>query len=56
MVTYFNKGDMISFGKYLLSDERREYYKKHPEPVNLTLDERLATVNHSDIENWLATA
>ena len=55
MVTYFNKGDIISFGNYLLSDERREYYKKHPDPVELSLDERLAKVDRKDVENWLKT-
>jgi hypothetical protein len=53
MVTYFNKTDLISFGNYLLSKERRELYKSHPEyPNDLMLEERLSTVNHSDVENW----
>ena len=56
MVLYFNKGDMISFGNYLLSNERKEYYDKHPDPSGLTLNERLAFVNKSDVDNWLATA
>ncbi len=54
MVLYFNKRDLISFGNYLLSDERRELYANHPELGDNNLDERLANVNHSDIENWMA--
>ncbi len=54
MVIYFNRGDMVSFGKHLLSDERREYYKKHPDPAGLSLDERLSVVNKSDVDNWMA--
>ena len=53
MVTYFNKKDLVSFGNYLLSDERRELYKNHPE-LSEHLEERLATVSHADIENWMA--
>ena len=56
MVTYFNKGDMISFGNYLLSDERRELYKNHPDPPSLSLEERLSQVDRTDIDNWMATA
>lgn len=49
---YFNKKDLVKFGNYLLSDERKELYKSHPEPYG-TLEERLSVVNHSDIENFL---
>lgn len=53
MVTYFNKKDLVNFGNYLLSEERRELFKQHPEPVG-TLEERLSKVHHSDIENFLS--
>ena len=53
MVTYFNITDLRKFGTFLLSDERREYYKKHPSPVKLSLDERLAIVGREDIDNWI---
>lgn len=47
--------DMVSFGNYLLSPERRKLYKQNPMfPDGLMLEERLAQVNHADIENWLA--
>lgn len=53
MVTYFNKKDLVDFGNYLLSEERKELFKQHPEPVG-TLEERLSKVHHSDIENFLS--
>lgn len=54
MVLYFNKRDLISFGNYLLSDERRELYKNHPELGDKNLEERLLGVHKSDIDNWMA--
>lgn len=53
MVTYFNKKDLVDFGNYLLSEERKMLFENHPEPVG-TLEERLAKVHHSDIENFLS--
>lgn len=52
MVTYFNRKDMISFGEYLLSEERKELYKSHPVLGSENLEERLSVVNHSDLDNW----
>lgn len=42
MVTYYNKKDLVSFGNYLLSEER----KKQVSEVNQE------NVTHADIENW----
>jgi len=42
MVTYFNKKDLVSFGNYLLSKERKERTSK----------ENQENVTHADIENW----
>jgi len=53
MVTYFNKKDLVDFGNYLLSEERKRLFENHPEPVG-TLKERLSKVHHSDIENFLS--
>ncbi len=53
MVTYFNKKDLVDFGNYLLSEERKRLFENHPEPVG-TLEERLLKVHHSDIENFLS--
>lgn len=52
MVTYFNKKDMVSFGNYLLSEQRRDLFASHPDFKEKNLDERLSYVHDSDIENW----
>jgi len=55
MVTTFNRGDLTSFGNYLLSQERRERFQNHPHAENMPpLEDRLSEVNHADVENWLA--
>lgn len=55
MVLYFNRGDMISFGKYLLSDERKEHYKNHPTPMKgWSLEQRLAIAHKEDLDRWKA--
>lgn len=52
MVTYFSKKDMVSFGDYLLSEQRRELFASHPEFGEKGLESRLSCVHDSDIENW----
>ncbi len=48
-----SRKDLVSFGNYLLSKERRKCFETHPEPPKgLTLEERLSVVGHWDIENW----
>lgn len=51
MVTYYNKKDLISFGKYLLSEERTNRIVQAT-PEGLDHSERLKEVYHADIENW----
>ena len=54
MVTYFNKKDLVEFGKYLLSEERKQKFEARPsEEGDLPLEERLSNVYHSDITNWM---
>lgn len=50
MVTYFNRKDLVEFGKYLLSDERKESFKAISK---VNLKERLSEVHHADVENFL---
>ena len=45
--------DLVSFGNYLLSKERRKRFEAHPEPPKgLTIEERLSVVGHWGNENW----
>lgn len=47
--------DMVSFGEYLLSDERRKSFESaYNSEDNISLEERLAGVYHADFENWKA--
>ena len=43
MVTYYNKKDLVAFGNYLLSEERK----------SRTSEESQFNVTHADIENWM---
>lgn len=52
MVTYFNKKDLVNFGNYLLSEERKKLFESHPEHIS-SLEERLSKVHHADVENFL---
>lgn len=53
MVTYFNKKDLVDFGLYLLSKERKEFLASHSGFSPESLENRLQQVNHSDVENFL---
>lgn len=46
----FEEKDLVSFGNYLLSDERKTIFKKHP--TDLSLEERLSNVHDPDLANW----
>ena len=58
-LTNFSKKDMVSFGNYLLSDERREAYEAATQEAKenkisiLSTEERLKNVSHADFENWM---
>lgn len=54
MVTYFNKKDLVEFGRYLLSEERTNRISQNYNPNdNISLQERLREVYHADVENFL---
>jgi len=57
MVTYFNKKDLVEFGKYLLSEERAKRVIDatdcFSESWNEKLQIRLKQVSHADVENFL---
>ncbi len=57
MVTYYNTKDLVSFGKYLLSEDREKSLKQTNEelPKSLPYEERKRLVHHADIANWKAT-
>lgn len=44
MVTYYNKKDLVKFGNYLLSDERK---------AKIIHKDNLKKVTNADIENFL---
>ena len=49
----FNRGDLVSFGEFLLSESRRERFANSETEASLPLEERLSMVHHADVENWL---
>ena len=50
MVTYFNKKDLVDFGKYLFSEERRELFRQMSEEL---LEERLKMIHDADVDNFM---
>jgi hypothetical protein len=52
MVIYFTEEDLISFGEYMVSPQRRQLFRDKPNPEGLSLDERLAMVHDADLSNW----
>lgn len=52
MVIFFLEEDLVSFGKYMVSVERRELFENHPDPSGLSLQERLSMVHDADLANW----
>jgi hypothetical protein len=52
MVTYFNKSDLISFGKYLLSKQRTESINANLVEGIPDDEDRILEVTHADFRNW----
>ena len=47
-----NKSKAVSFGKYLLSNERKSLLKNHE--TSMPFKDKVKEVFHADIENWKA--
>jgi len=49
------ENQLVKFGQYLLSQERKRKFKKSPKNTNngLSLRERLALIHDADIQNFL---
>ena len=52
MITYFSEQDLVSFGNYLLSPIRKEFYIKQGIDEN-KVDTILGAVNNIDLTNWV---
>jgi hypothetical protein len=45
---------MISFGEYMVSEERTQRIVNHPEAAKMApVDDRLKQVHDADYQNWL---
>jgi len=57
MVTYYNKTDLVKFGKYLLSQGREDSLKQTDieSPNSLPYEERKREVHDADLANWMET-
>lgn len=51
-MTTYSKEDLVSFGNYMVSKQRRNLYETHPEANNISVDERLSNVHDADLANW----
>lgn len=54
MVVFFEERDLVSFGNYLLSDNRTKMFdnmKEENKDDENYIDTR-NSVNHADLENW----
>lgn len=49
----FSREQLVLFGEYLLSDERKQLFASHPTAGDSNLEYRLSQVHHSDVENFV---
>lgn len=50
----FLRKDLVEFGNYLLSEERKKSFSENPNfPNGELLEERLSEVHHADVENFI---
>ena len=54
MVTLFDEKDLVSFGMYMISDQRKESITNNPEIDDENLKQALLkTVTQYDFNNWI---
>lgn len=53
MKIYYEESDLVSFGEYLLSEERKKLIvDNHNDEAPVSINQRLTHVYHADLENW----
>lgn len=52
MKNNFTASDLVSFGSYLLSEDRRKLIVNHPGFKSDSIQGRLKQVSDADIQNW----
>ena len=53
MVTTYNQKDLISFGNYMVSKERKEAFEATQSEISGSLEDRLGSVHAGDMEKWM---
>lgn len=55
MITLFDERDLVSFGMYMISEQRKDSIKNNPEITNNEVRKAiLKTVTQFDFNNWLS--
>ncbi len=55
MITLFDEQDLVSFGMYMISEQRKDSIKNNPEITNNEVRKAiLKTVTQFDFNNWLS--
>ena len=56
MVIFFTEEDLVSFGEYLLSDERKQKVEENWPNTSEILESNLKKVHDADLANWAYSA
>lgn len=51
MVIYFTEDELVSFGYYIMSKQRKDFFSNHPDFKD-NVNERLQKVDSDDLANW----
>jgi hypothetical protein len=51
MITFYEEKDLVSFGKYLLSEERVARVSENANP-EINIFDQLQELYHADLESW----